>query len=646
MAQIEERCNYALDRYEDLEEKIPAKKKRIRADYSAIKKAAADFDKAGWDSSVVMLERQKFERKLSKFEDDLGEIESVLKSTKDKDEDEDDQSDLEIIEEVIKVHQKLNFNFIRQKPASFFRIKDITKIDRISNQTYIEPVLEFQGGNELGGAYPDYLPTQKHVYWYKRLLGDVDIKLQIYDHSTKSLATVTVPALKKSYNFIMNTMDTIEELDDHRVFNTVDTKPLITPEVKDDKIECPWIFRCLGESMGSGKEENIRYFHKYVYTLCWGDPGNPMTPLLVFYGKGRGGKGFTYERLLPLLLPKSRIMVGMYGLLSGNFNKFELGKTAMLIDEVPPMNAWNLIKNWTGSRSGVVNMKYGAMIEIDNTIARAVASNSEVYPLPYEEGKQMDRVSPMKMERNFTFGEVIYRNWAEEFDTMEIEDFLKSILGCETLPISRETYSNDSDYHFKIGDMMLKNCPELYEDPSTVQQYANWLHQEFNAKEGRFFLEPLRGSDWDEIISNKVDCSIKIAEAMIENGEDYIFVDDIMEVYNVLYSEGKKEKKFQNSKAKVKELIGPLLEDAGYEFHEKKRLYRDKTIGEKAKDSRRTEVVSQTYGWIKNPQRKYTTIADKYLSEVKTATGNVIMADLYHSADGIDDLLDSLDKSV
>ena len=355
---------------------------------------------------------------------------------------------------------------------------------------------------------------------------------------------------RRIYHKLVNTI----HIPDENTFNIIDLSKTVKPTAKEDV--CPWVLKCLFTSLGAGKQENIEYVEKWVYSVAVADIGNNQTPFPVLYGKGKVGKNALMELVIPAILGKELTFSGIWDIIGeSGFTQFKLGKVVMFIDEIPERSEWTKIKNWTGSVTEYIKIKYGPEYSIDNVIALAFGSNEPNFPLPFEDGEQMQRVSPLRAG-NKTFAEYVVEFAELMVGPGELAKLVESKIG----------YVPDTPH--MLGDKFLRNFKPVWLGKDEIQQLVNYLHTKYSpGDDKRFVLTPLRGEDWNELLASKVDLVKRSFEWSIAKGTDYVIPAEMYRVYEHMNK--------QNGKKFYK---GP---DAYY-----------KQVSELFKE----------HGWIKNPQ--------------------------------------------
>lgn len=322
--------------------------------------------------------------------------------------------------------------------------------------------------------------------------------------------------------------------------------------------ECPPVLHALMISLSGSvrtweqnhwelsKQENFDWLEKWIYGTVYADVGNNLLGMPVIFGGGKVGKNALAERVIPGMIGSQYCFTNTWDIIDGNFNAFKIGKLFTFIDEVPPRDDWSKLKNMTGSPTSYVKEKYGPEFQIDNCIVYMLGSNEEVYPLPLEDGKQMVRVSPIKVTKENTFAECVVQVLTKTFVTEALTE-----LGVDTFGLD--------DY--ALGDTFLKKFEASWLSQETLQEFLDYLHTKYG--NGKFSLQPLRGKDWVEILRTKPDPITEVAAYVIERSPEVITVDELYEIYRIQTGtlRARNYIKLQNT---VVSNIKTTLESAGY----------------------------------------------------------------------------------
>jgi hypothetical protein len=351
---------------------------------------------------------------------------------------------------------------------------------------------------------------------------------------------------RRIYHKLVNTI----HIPDEDTYNVIDLTNIVKPTAREEV--CPWILKCLFNSLGAGKQENIEWVEKWVYSVAVADIGNNQTPFPVFYGKGKMGKNALMELVIPAILGKELTFSGVWDIVGeSGFTQFKLGKVVMFIDEIPERSEWTKIKNWTGSVTEYIKIKYGPEYTIDNVIALAFGSNETNFPLPFEDGEQMQRVSPLKAGTK-TFAEYVIENAGIMFGREELEILVKDKIG----------YVPDTPH--MLGDKFLRNFKPLWLGKDVIQQLVNYLHTKYGPEHDaqRFSLQPLRGEDWEELLASKTDYVKRTLQWALEKNTDYLIPQELYRVYEHMNkTNGKKHYKQHDAFYRQ---LGELLKEDGW----------------------------------------------------------------------------------
>lgn len=360
-------------------------------------------------------------------------------------------------------------------------------------------------------------------------------EIRVQNPETLEWVENTYPS--RVYDKLTNTLKTV----DAKTYNMLELTDRLYPNYHDGEIpECPPIIKaCIyaiagsvimydatNEEWLSSKEENVQWLEKWIYGTCFADIGNNMASFPVIFGPGKVGKNALLDVVMKQMLGKEACFTGTWDLFHGSFDGYKLGKVIMFIDEVPDKGSWDTLKNMTGSTDSFVKQKYGAEFVIENTVRYVVGSNSDVYPLPVEDGPQMMRVSPMKTTKHSTFAE----------NTLKIMDQMYGENYCKTqLKESDETLNVDKMDNFTIGDTLLRGkFNQLWASREAAQQFLNYLDYTYKNEKGTYSLSPLRGKDWEEIMENKLPSVNGVVEYLSSEGVDTVSIHEAYEIYKVL----------------------------------------------------------------------------------------------------------------
>jgi len=343
---------------------------------------------------------------------------------------------------------------------------------------------------------------------------------------------------------------------DPETYNMIDLSNIMKPTAKGT--ECPAIIRQLLLAMSGNvevdgvlsKPENLEWLEKWLYGVLVADIGNNMLSMPVFFGSGKVGKNAMFDKIFPRVLGTEQTFTGLWANLDGSFTGFKLGKVFIYLDEIPPRDDWNKLKNLTGSPKDLVKMKYGPEFVIENTTALAIGTNELIYPLPLEDGRQMSRVSPIQTDKASTFAE----NAAKYFEAIE-PGMMAQVL--ESQDIGIEDFKDDL---YELGDKFLRNNEELWCGEDQVQELLNYLHGKF--ADETYTLTPLRGKDWLEITRSRPNPLAQVVEYVVTRNIEVISTTELHEIYKVITGD---KKEYTKGIKNFGQLISPMLKDVGFD---------------------------------------------------------------------------------
>jgi len=414
-----------------------------------------------------------------------------------------------------------------------------------------------------GSLYPNFteLKTERSRDFLRQMVEGKEISVK----NPETNQWETHKFIRRVYDKMTNTVKIVDD----KTFNLLNLDHRIKPNYNpDEKQECPAIIRALLASVSGNvitwnaeinnweqsKPENQQWLERWLYAVVHKRIGDPQLPVPIIFGKGKIGKNALFDLIIPGILGKQACFSGIWDLVTSNFTQFKLGKVFMFVDEAPERSDWNVFKNWTGSPTGYVKIKYGQEFEIDNCIATAVGTNLEIYPFPFEDGKQMIRVSPIKASGGSTFAENTYKILTQ----LHGDNYCLDRLAEHNIHINPED-------HFAVGDALLRG-PLLNEwtGKDALQQLVNYLDQNYK-KDGFYHLEPLRGQDWDDIAANRKNSVEATAEYITEHAPSIVTVNELYEIYKVIQNE-----RHNNDQRRIQHFsnfcttIRPMMKDLGW----------------------------------------------------------------------------------
>lgn len=462
-----------------------------------------------------------------------------------------------IFKQALQVYENTGMSFIIDGQPKYFYKLTTTKQNAKTKKE--ESCTELKYINH-GTLYPNWTelehPYAKTVF-RKMINGEAITVVNEEDVSE------TYQFKSRVYSKLVNTVDIV----DHQTYNTLDLSRVMQPNYnKDEKQECPLIMKALLFALSGNtinwdetkndwvgdKPENLEFLEKWSYGALHAAIGNNMLPMPIIFGSGKVGRNSYFEIVFGNVLGSDLRFSGVWDVIDSSFNAFKLGKVFIFIDEIPERGEWNKVKNATGSLKEYIKQKYGAELEVDNCIVYAMGSNQVLFPLPFEDGPQMMRVSPIKAVKTSTFAE----------NTVKILDHARGQGYCRKLLEDAGIDTTTMDI-FAIGDAALRGAlAEEWQSRANAQQLLNYLDQIY--KRERYHLAPLRGQDWDEITEYKKDAVKATAEFIIGHDPEIISTHEIYEIYKIIQSERNSTMSKQISS--VTESIRSYMENAEYNW--------------------------------------------------------------------------------
>lgn len=458
----------------------------------------------------------------------------------------------------LRVYNETGMSFFLDKTPQYFRKLTTKKVNRKSKKVEITTEIAW---SQHGTLYPCWIELQHPVArdMFRKMINGGDI--EILNPETNETETYQFPA--RVYEKLVNTVDEV----DSRTYNVLDTSGIMKPNYnKEQPQTCPTILQALlyavtgntiewdeeTQQWRGDKPENLEWFNKWIYGIVHADVGNNMLPMPIIFGSGKVGKNALFEIVIPIILGAELAFVGTWDTVDSGFNAFKLGKVFVFVDEIPERGEWNKVKNATGSLKEYIKTKYGAEFQVDNCIAYGMGSNQTLFPLPFEEGKQMTRVSPIKVVPTSTFAE----NVVKMLDKERGENYCYNTVKAAGLDA-------DSMTAYELGDSILRKVlAHEWQSTETAQQFLNYLDQQFSGD--TYYLPPLRGQDWDEIAEYKKDTVKATAEFVVSIDPKIISTHEIYEIYKVI--QGERNGTMSKQIASVTENIRSYMEAAGYTY--------------------------------------------------------------------------------
>ena len=521
----------------------------------------------------------------------------------------------------IKVYEDTGMCFHRASPPRYFHKNVYIDKDIKTKKERRKTEIEFFSLESMKDNWLE-LQSETARKFLRRIVDGGDVA--IFNPETEVMETYNFP--RRVYSKLGNT----RHIPDEKTYNMIDFRDVMEPtnlQNPKEVVECPPILKSLMYSMAGAKfdwntegeivcdkQDAVDWLEKWIYGVVYADRGNNMLSLPVFFGKGKRGRNALCDLIIPEILGQELSFSGTWSTVDSGFNAFKLGKIFVYIDEIPAREEWNKFKSLTGSPYDYVKQKYGPEFLVENTTAFCIGANEPSFPLPFEDGEQMMRVSPINCTNSNTFAENAYAILEHE-SPGSVETLLKSI------DVDYENIKNDV---FMQGDTVLRNFGDLWRTREVVQQFLNYLHHRFQVSEnGLYTLMPLRGKDWDEIASTKSNPVLRTVEHVEEHKADIITILELHEIYKVLV--GKKEDKFVKQIGNFSTEIWSIMEKAGWQRKQQCRVKIPKTLGQNVKDMRDGGNVAATYETIQTTLffrnntvdiSKHIVSVDSYITEV------------------------------
>jgi len=455
-----------------------------------------------------------------------------------------------------KIYDETKINLHRGHQPRYFYSLHTSKKDKRGNQINVQDLVYFTHGS----LYPSFVELesdQSKRYLRKMIEGETirmqrptgEIEQHIFD--------------RRVYDKLTNTNHMVDD----KTYNLVNLDNRLIPQITDRAV-CPTIFKALLYSITGNvitwnddtkqwdcdKQDTLEWFEKWVYGAVHANIGDNSMSMPVIFGAGKVGKNALFDIVFRQMLGTHACFSSTWDVVDSNFNSFKLGKVFMFIDEIPAREDWDKVKNMTGSPVTYVKEKYGPEFEVDNCIVNTFGSNQTTYPLPWEDGNQMMRVSPIKTNPKSTFAENTVRMLNKEHEGELAEPFVDALIRAS---------GNDPETmtEFKKGDFILRNLLAAeWQSRDSAQQALNYLHAKYQTD--YYQLSPLRSKDWEDIKDSKVN-GIDITVSFIRaHDPELVTTTELHEIYFTAMADTGRAKNKQNFIADIKE----HLQNSGYEF--------------------------------------------------------------------------------
>jgi len=455
--------------------------------------------------------------------------------------------------------ESTDMNFFRDGQAKYFNKLTTKTINPKTGVEEYETDIKYYPPTSLKDNWLEF-KNESVLTWFRKLIDGG--KFTLKNPETNEFVDFEFPC--RLYEKLTNTTRKV----DSNVFNLLELGNKLNPKYNPEEVqECPPILKALMYSCSGNeitwnpetnswdcdKPENLYWYEKWMYGTVHADIGNSMASMPITWGSGKVGQNANYDIVMPSILGRQCCMSTVWDVIHGNFDGFKLGKVLMFIDEVPERDDWNKLKNMTGSPQSFVRQKYGAEFSVDNCIRYALSSNSETYPGPVENGRQMERYSPIKKNPKSTFAE----------NTIKIMDQIHGEGWCRAqLKAHNDKLDVDSMGDFAVGDTMLRGIlASQWQTRESGQKFLNYLDQTYGSSNGSYSNPPLRGRDWDEIVQTKGSINDKIVNYLKDQSVDMISINELYEIYKVLQLERNDAPKKLNGFAAT---IKAVLVENGY----------------------------------------------------------------------------------
>jgi hypothetical protein len=423
--------------------------------------------------------------------------------------------------------------FYRDKQPTYFYTFDSHVLNPITGKIEWTTELKYISPSSL---YPNFaeLKTERSRDFLRRMVeGDT---ISITNPETQTAEEYQFQ--RRVYDRLTNTVKEVDKL----TFNLLDLSTRLKPNYdKNITQACPIIYQALLASISGNvlawdadnktwtgsKQENQDWMERWIYGAVYASIGNNQMPFPVIFGGGRIGKNALFDIIFPKILAPQLCFSGVWDIVNSGFSQFKLGKVVMFIDEAPERTEWSVIKNMTGSPRQYIKVKYGAEFETDNCIVIAVGSNHTNYPFPFEDGPQMRRVSPIHASKFSTFAGNVYKMLEQTHGAGYCQKILKE-----------HNITIDPLDEFAQGDALLRGpLNGDWDSREAAQQFLNYLDQKYHHDASYYFLEPLRGEDWNDICENRKNAIESTVEFVNTHAPDIISINELFEIYKTIQIE-------------------------------------------------------------------------------------------------------------
>lgn len=462
-----------------------------------------------------------------------------------------------------RVYNNYGLGFYRDgQPRYFYKILT-TKRDKHGTEMRMLD-LKYSGPSSL---YPNFVELQSDMsrQFLRRMIEGETLQIKSPDGEF-----IEETFERRVYDKMTNTT----KLVDDKTYNLVDVSHKLMPQDVDD--ECPIILRALlyavtgnqivwnekHQDWDCDKPETLEWFEKWLYGVVHASIGDWSLSMPIIFGSGKVGKNALFDIVIKNCLGEWCTFTSTWDIFNSNFDAFKIGKVFVFIDEIPERSEWERIKNATGSQTQYVKQKYGPEFEIDNCIAYAMGSNKTSFPLPWEDGEQMMRVSPIRTHKNSTFAGNTVKMLSKKYGETFVDDLIRA-----------SGNNPDTMTEFKKGDYILRSLMASdWQTPEAAQQLLNYLHKKYGGN--TYQLAPLRATDWHAIAQTKVEGISETVAFIVEHDPEVIPLDVLYEIYCVFMDDDKRCKNKPNFLGDVQSV---MLEH-GYEYKQSAKISADTRV--------------------------------------------------------------------
>lgn len=455
-----------------------------------------------------------------------------------------------------KIYDQYGLSFHRDSQPRYFYKLMTSKTDKKGSVIRMQDIQYFSHSS----LYPNFseLESEMSRRYLRQMIEGSTISYQEPDGQF-----VQETFQRRVYDKMTNTVHQVDE----KTYNLVDLSDRLMPQ-EVEIAECPVIIKALLYAITGNqirwdeearcwqcdKPDTLEWFEKWLYGAVYANIGDFSMSMPVIFGDGKVGKNALCDIVIRQILGTWCCFTGTWDVIDSNFTAFKLGKTFVFIDEIPERSEWTKLKNATGSNVQYIKEKYGPEFEVDNCIVFMMGSNNHTFPLPWEDGEQMMRVSPIKTSRLSTFAGNAVKMLNQHYSDAFPEPFVDAII--------RESGNDPAGMtEFQKGDYVLRHLlSSEWQGQECAQQFLNYLHKKFSGS--IYQLSPLRSTDWENIKETKINGIEVVTEFVLAHDPDIITVTELYEIYREVMADPMKCKNKPNFTSEIKE----SLTAEGYEY--------------------------------------------------------------------------------